>query len=358
MKILDYIHWRGDLSFKDFPLNEVDSLIFSTLCYEDFADLQPQTINQLHDAFFKLHNEEDLKKRKTLTARSYELLKACAYTNRFGNIMVSNYINEIDPTTSSQFSAITFSFNDQFKYIAFRGTDDTIIGWKEDFMFSYKDKTASQQKAVLYLENILKQKKLFKKTTYYVGGHSKGGNLAIYASTKIQDKYKPLIKEVHNFDGPGFDLTFWKDADLSKITSFIPQSGFFGRLLSHQEKNIVIQSAQTGLLQHDPFQWKVDVSELLKAPHFSEGSNKAITRFNELMALYSKEDRKKVVEALFAIFEKLEIYTLSDMTEIDMNDILNSIKLLTDLDSSSRKFLKDLFMMILDLTELNSKHKS
>lgn len=358
MDILDYIHWRADLSFEERPLNEIDSLIFCTLCYEDFDDLFKNnsrlTINQIADLFFKRHKEEDLSRRKTLTYRSYELLKAMCYTNRYGNLVISNYINQTSSSLNLQFSAMTFEYKQQWKYIAFRGTDDTIIGWKEDFMMIYKDEVLAQRKAAEYVNTILKQHKPFSKTKYYLGGHSKGGNLAIYASAFVPSTWTKRIITIHNFDGPGLDSTFWAKPNvkalLPKITTYIPTSSFFGRLFKNNAKIQIIKSEHKGLLQHNGFHWQVNVDSFIQENLTSEGSDKAISRFNELMNGYTSKEREQLVETLFSIFTTLNIQTIEDMAKINIGRVFNSMKELNDLDNETKKALIEIASMIWELS--------
>lgn len=360
MDMFDYISWRSDLTFDSFELNEIDSLIFSTLCYEEFDEIFKKynklTINQLHDLFFKLYKEEELKTRKTLTARSYEVLKKCAHTKRYGNIIVSNYVNEIDEKNNLQFSATTFSHKNKWKYIAFRGTDHTIVGWKEDFMIAYKSTINSEKKAKDYLESILNQETIFHKPYYYIGGHSKGGHLAIYASQILKSKQLNRLKFIHNFDGPGFNESFWESPEiqllLPKITAYIPSSGFFGRLFAHQEKEIIIQSKGAGLLQHSPFNFQLIPIEFIKEKQFSEGSNQAIEKFNDLINKYKNEEREEIIEALFSIFYELNIHTLADLTRLDINSVISSIKLVNNLSSNSKIVIREILIIILKVTDL------
>jgi len=360
MDMLDYIKWRGDLTFDERELNEIDSLIFTTLSYEEFDGiLSPNlklTLNQVADAFFKKHKEEDLAKRKTFTYRSYEILKACRYTKRYGNILLSNYINQTNTNQNLQFSAITFQYQNKWKYIAFRGTDETIIGWKEDFMLLYQDEISSQKKAAEYLQTTLKQHKPFSKMNYYIGGHSKGGNLAIWACSAVPKKMHKHIIAIHNFDGPGFDVHFWNQPSinslLSKITTFIPSASFFGRLFKHNERIVILKSDSRGLLQHSAFYWHVDVQRFAYELDVSDGSDKAISRFNDLMNSYTKKERETLVEALFSILANLDIHTIEDFTKVSFTKVINSLKELNDLDNDAKKALREMLTMIWDISNI------
>ena len=216
MEMLEYLKWRGDLTFDERGLNEVDALLFSLISYEDFGNILEDnalTLKEVSDVFFLTHNEEDLRNRVTFTNRSYEILKAAASSKRFGSLILSNYVNEIDDEQDLQFCAMTIEHKNKWKYIVFRGTDDTLVGWKEDFQMTYKQEVLSQKKAVEYVHRIFNQDtlitKVFQTIDYYVGGHSKGGNLAIYASGHVSKMIQKRIVRIDNFDGPGFLQHVW-----------------------------------------------------------------------------------------------------------------------------------------------------
>lgn len=368
MNILDYIKWRGDLTFDERKLNEVDSLIFSILSYENYDGIlnenNTKTISQTADEFFQKYDEETLKKRVTMTNRSYELLKAAAHTRRFGNIKMMNYINEVEETQNLQFSAVTFVKEGHWKYIAFRGTDDTIVGWKEDFCMSYKNEVLSQRKAVEYLTKITSEQSImmrfFDKGEYYVGGHSKGGNLAMYASAFANEKVLNKIRRIDNFDGPGFSKEIWGRSHIQKILpqihTFIPTSSVFGRLFAHPENVSVIKSDATGLRQHDAFSWHTESDHLVYMPEVSPKSDKALSILNGLLEEYGEEDREKMVNSLFKVFENLQIKTLSDLTRIDAGKVLMAFKEIAMLDAHSKRVLVEVLKAIWDVTDIFPIH--
>lgn len=360
MELLDYIKWRGDLSFDERELNEVDSLIFCALSYETFDDLfmlkKSVTIQEAGKIFFSLYDEEELKRRVTFSNRSYEFLKAMMNTKRYSSLILSDYVNEIDHEIDLQFSAMTIEYPNKWKYIVFRGTDDTITGWKEDFTLIYKDEMLSHKKAIKYIKRVTSEKglfnRMFSKYDYYIGGHSKGGNLAFYASAHVDVNVLKKIKRIDNFDGPGFSAQFWEKNChqdlLSKMKTYIPTASFFGRLFEHKEEVIVVSSKQNGLLQHSPYNWLVNVDHFVYDV-VSENSNKVINKFNGLLEDIDKKEREELVESLFTIFDKLEIYTFNDFTKISFNSVLVVLKELSELDSKTKKVLLDLLGLVWDI---------
>lgn len=359
VELLEYIKWRGDLTFDERELNEVDSLIFCALSYETFDDLfmlrDRMSIKEAGKIFFSLYDEEELKKRVTFSNRSYEFLKAMMNTKRYSSLILSHYVSEIDHEIDLQFSALTIEYSNKWKYIVFRGTDDTITGWKEDFTLIYKDEMLSHKKAVNYIKDVTEEKgffsKMFSKYDYYIGGHSKGGNLAIYASAYVNDNVFKKIKRIDNFDGPGFSSKFWlKNSYIkSKVKTYIPTASLFGRMFEHREEMIVVGSKQSGLLQHSPYNWLVDVDRFKYEDKVSEASDKAIEKFNLLLEDTDLKEREEVVESLFTIFDKLEIYTFNDITKISFNSVLVVLKELSELNSKSKKVLLELLGLVWDI---------
>ncbi len=257
--ILDYIKWRGDLSFSADPFNEVDALILARLSYLDLngiIDETPATHNILmvQQAFNNsldgrfIHFEQDV-----------ELFNLIAHSKRFGGMLLSRYIDHIDKEKSKQFAAITFTIDDKNVFLSFRGTDATFTGWREDLDMTYQEQVPSQTEAIKYLNQAIK---LMPRAQFMLGGHSKGGNLAI-AALVLQDNWRihRKVKAIYSFDGPGFRKEVivsnaYQEA-IKKMTNFIPQSSIFGKMLGHEEKVEIVYSNAVGAYQHDIYSWEV-----------------------------------------------------------------------------------------------------
>ena len=188
------------------------------------------------------------------------LYPVLANSVRFGNLYISDFINKKDVEQEKQFSAITVHLPNDYIYVAFRGTDNTIVGWREDLNMCFSDTVPSQIDAVNYLNSIAK-KYDNENLKIFVGGHSKGGNLAIYAAAFCDLKFQEKIVTVYNNDGPGFSENIVDTEEyrriLPKIQTFMPQTSIIGRLLNHKEKIIILESTQTGIMQHDLYSWQV-----------------------------------------------------------------------------------------------------
>ena len=361
MDILDYIHWRGDLSFDERAYNEVDSLTFCALSYEIlsdiFVDKTEMTLDEAASLFFAKHDEDDLKRRFTATSRSYEILKAMSGTKRFGSLVLSHYVDEIDHDLDLQFAAMTIINKNKWKCIVFRGTDDTITGWKEDFMMLYRREVLAQKKAVNYIREMIKDKSLIDKvfcSDIYVTGHSKGGNLAIYASAHMPEQLQKKIKRIDNFDGPGFRHEFWETNStknvLPKIKTYLPTASFYGRLFVHEEENVIVYAKNRGLLQHDPFNWQVDVDHFETRDILDKSSDEADVKVRELIAEHTEEELEGIVEAIFTLFDTLKIIKLADIMKVDVGGVLKALKELGALDNKTKKVLIELLGLVWDIS--------
>ncbi len=257
--LLDYLSWRGDLTFRQVPPNEVDCLIFAALSYVDFVGVVPsgfQDAVTLEQAAEKIGCEENLAER-TRVKNDRKLLQAAGASVRFRDTKLLYYQNEFLPEQESQFAAVTFQLPDGTAVLAFRGTDDTLVGWKEDFNMSFQARVPAQEKALYYTEAFA----AVHTCPMILCGHSKGGNLAVYASALCRGEMQERILATCNYDGPGFSHTMMTDpgylAVVPKIHTYVPESSVIGMLLEHEEPYRVVKSRQVSIMQHELYSWEI-----------------------------------------------------------------------------------------------------
>ena len=272
--MFDYLEWRGDLSFRKIGPNPVDFLIFSTLSYIHFDGIVPETPNRkisLREAAVQFFSQKDFE-TKVRVKTDLKLLEAAADTDRFGEVGVSFYRNVFDPQEEKQFAAVTFYLGDGTALLTFRGTDRTLVGWKEDFNMMYRDSIPAQHEALRYLEEFA----LNRLEPIRMTGHSKGGNLAVYAASKTEPEIQQRIVEIHNQDGPGFPEVMMSDhgylSIVPKIAAYVPESSIVGLLLERMEPHTVIKSKKIGPMQHDPYSWEIKRNDFIHKEHVSGGS--------------------------------------------------------------------------------------
>ena len=260
--ILDYIIWRGDLSFNNSKLNELDELIFARMSYLPFKEIDFKDNETLREISYKFIS---INKEKFLWPGDDKLISMLGESRRFQNLKVSDYIEITDTHAEKQYASITIHLSDKEKYISFRGTDSTLVGWKEDFNMSFLYDIPSQLEALKYLNNIGTK---YPNSELIVGGHSKGGNVAVYSSIYADDTIQNRIKKVINAEGPGFSENVINDERYARIKdrikTFIPQESIIGRILEHEEDYIVVKSNQKGIMQHDIYSWEVGPTFLIQ----------------------------------------------------------------------------------------------
>lgn len=333
--IFDYLNWR-DIELEKVEFNEIDNLICSRISYFPFDEIikeKPLTLKQAYDIY--LSNGA---KGRILQKEDTDLFPHLAKSKRFGEIKLSNYINKLDPKQEKQFSAITFELPDNTIYVAYRGTDDTIVGWKEDLNMSFSLQVPAQIEAVKYLENIATK---FNKDIR-VGGHSKGGNLAIYAAAFCSNETQNRIIKVYNNDGPGFHENVitskgYKNI-LNRTTSYIPQTSIIGRFLEHNETTVILKSTQTGIMQHDLYTWQV-LGDKFVTDTLTNSSNFIDKTVSNWVKEVSPEQKQKFIDALFEILNATQVDTLAEMGSNKLESAKVMVTAYRNLDEKSRDIL-------------------
>lgn len=331
--IFDYLNWRGDIPFSADPFNEVDNLILSELSYTDFAGIVSSggdaiPLHSVFESFFHLHTREEILKSTSLTAKAPLLMEGMMTGSRFENMRLCGYVNVLSTEKDSQFSAMTFLLDDGTAYIAFRGTDSSIIGWKEDFDLGHLAETDGQQRAVGYLEDIAAKLAL----PLRVGGHSKGGNFAVFAASFCSSGVQDRILSVYSNDGPGFRDEII-DAPgylriLPKVISIVPDTSVIGLLLSSKSDHQVIRSSASGIFQHDAFTWLVNRNRFEKAA-FSDLGKLLDQSLDSWLSGMDDETRKFLSETVFSLFESTGADTFSEIRKHKWKSteaILNSLR--------------------------------
>ena len=345
--IIDYLDWRGDLSFNQDPLNEVDNLIFSVLSYSDFSGVVPGldkpgsvTLQEAADRIGPAPHEVTTNLTRSFFAALPLLLEKCAQTERFANLELSHYIDRIEFAKAEQFSAVVFSLDEQLHFIAFSGTDDTLAGWKEDLEMSFRDAVPAQRDATRYAQAVIANLS----GNFYLGGHSKGGNLAVYAAAHLTPEEQQRIIAVYNNDGPGFLANIIEKEGyqriIHKVTTFIPQSSVAGILLEHEEKFQIIRSNETGLMQHNAFSWEVLGKHFVYEQELSKSSLVLSQAIRAWLNNISLEERSQFVEALFKVIDATGAKTLSELSEDKLATARAMITTFTQMEEETQTILK------------------
>lgn len=344
--ILDYLDWRGDIPLKVSPFNEIDNLIMSVLSYVDIDDIVPDTKTggyiTIHDAairFFETHTENELKENRSFISHTYLVLEHLKDSERFKNARLCKFESLTDAKKEMQFAAMHIMLDDGTTYISFRGTDDSLVGWKEDFNMSYKMPVPSQLAAKEYLNKTVH----FGLRKYRIGGHSKGGNLAVYAAVECEDRIKNRIINVYSNDGPGFlkgmiESEKYKMME-SRIVSIIPESSIIGLLMEHSEDYVIVRSNQIGIMQHDALSWNVVGTKFITLNNLSSEA----TLLNQTLMNWLNEiddtKRELFIDAVYNVLISTGATKLSELNTINLKRVNAIVKGFTELDSESRNMI-------------------
>ncbi|MDO4805066.1 MAG: DUF2974 domain-containing protein [Lachnospiraceae bacterium] len=318
--ILDYIEWRGDLAFDERPFNDVDNLILSELAYADLKGVFGSSVRDdaisVTDAYRKY--VELGKDQSKFICNPQPAFEKCAGTARFGNIMVRDYVDLLNAGNRFQFAAMTFVLKEGLAYVAFRGTDDSIAGWREDLNFTFMKATPAQLCAAEYLDRAARNNP---DCRIFVGGHSKGGNLAMYAAAFCEEACRARVDAIYSNDGPGFNGFIAENPNyqniLHKVTLIIPEGSLVGIMLfNKQEKKIIQSSGKTGVGQHIPYNWLLNKTGFVPAERQSSVSVHMDKVLDEWLVRLNARQREDFVNI---VFDTLESSGAKTFTEINAN---------------------------------------
>ena len=353
--IHDYLFWRGDLPIEQFTFNEVDALILAKLSYIPFDKVSLSMESapvSVRNAAIILLTQQDLEQYVHFKD-DIDLLRELSESKRFCDMKILNHANRIEEENQTQFSAITIQVSEGLSYISFRGTDATLVGWKENFNMSFTFPVPAQKSAVHYLEHVVNSIE----GSFIIGGHSKGGNLAMYAAAFCSEEAQDKISAVYNFDGPGFDekvlLTSEYQRICGKMMTFVPQSSIVGMLLEHEEQYIIVKSAQTGIMQHDISSWEVERDRLCCLDHVTNTSRFIDGTLKGWLSDMDVSQREKLVDALYSILTKTQVRTIQELDDKWFECTVMILSALNTLDEDTRKLITDALSLLIKNAKKN-----
>lgn len=338
--IFDYLVWRGDLTLEHSAFNEIDGVILARLSYLPFEKIIGQRsmaaskIGFIAKALLDLPDIES----DVLMKEDVRLAAFLAESPRFQNMEVFMYVNQIDTATQTQFSVITIKLDEERYFISFRGTDNTLVGWKEDFNMSFVCPVPAQELALHYVETIAHSVS----GSFVVGGHSKGGNLAVYASSCCPDDIQKRIEKVYNYDGPGFDekilLTDGYRKICRRVRTFVPQSSIVGMLLGHEEEYIIVHSAQiSGILQHDIYSWEVMRDGFVYLESVNGSSRLIDYTLKAWVSNMDSSQREKFIDTVYTVISETNAATFRELGDNWFSSAKVVLKSVKNLDEATRQ---------------------
>ena len=350
--IFDYLDHVTYDSIYDRPFKELDVLALTELTYLPFNRIVPQgdTTNievRLSDAAALVDQTTNF----IVTDQHLQLVDELATSKRFKNIKLLNYVDEYDPDVQKQFAAMTYRLTMDVYLVVFRGTDDTLIGWKEDFHMTYMDHVPAQKRAASYLKHVMKE---FPKGRFMVAGHSKGGNLAAYACSYLPEYLFERVEAIYSYDAPGLNKAIIETEGYQrtspKIHRFVPQGSIVGMMLEVPEPATIVKSrAFGGFAQHDAFTWMVEKDGFVTLDQTSPDSQQTYQTLKQWVREVPDSQLKKFFDTFFGLFLDAGITSINDLRNLkNFSKIKEIFQNAQDLDPTERVMLERLAKQLLD----------
>ena len=356
--ILAYLEWRGDLTFSRSPFNEVDSLILSMLCYLPLEGIVPMPekrrirLVKAAEKYFAAHPIPDRPQKAVHAEDTFAwLFYRMAMTERYRRLWLSDMVSETHEDGSEQFAAMCIHMDKGRIYAAFRGTADTLIGWKEDFLLSCLPQIPSQKQALQYLTDVAAA---YPHASLITGGHSKGGNLAVYAAACAPVSVQKRILSVWSHDGPGFQKTFLSGRGYKQIRdrvrSIVPESSVVGMLLSHDDDYEIVSSSQIGLMQHDGFSWEVSGTHFVQKEGLSGQSILMDQKIRDWLDGIPAKEKRKTIDILFSLLAASGATTLSEVQKGKLKVAISALPQMLELPKETRDVIIEFLVLIEQLS--------
>ncbi len=276
---------------------------------------------------------------------------------RFRNLKLNCYVNFIEKEWETQFSAITFILSDGTVYVAFRGTDETIVGWKEDFNMAFLSPVPGQAYSVEYLNTVASRILC----PFYVGGHSKGGNLAVYSAMNCRPEIQERIVGIYSLDGPGFRPEVLEKCNYGRIADrvrkILPHSSLVGMLFESNQNYQVVESRTFGLAQHDPYTWLVEGDHLRHVDELCERRKRSDDTLNKWILSLDEEQLRTFVDTLYQVISASRADNLIELTaewKKSMNRIVTALR---EVDEETTEVLKTVIKALFEIAGASMKEE-
>ena len=319
--LITYVQQYGAQIFEDKSLTDIDVLVLTEIAYLPFDKIVPKSfditeaisLNQLGKEFEKIKEKEHENNPFMITSERIELLEVVSKSQRYKEIKVFGFMNDIDDERTKQFAAVCYQWEEENRWIIFRGTDETLIGWKEDFMMTYSDLIPAQTDAIEYLK---KQAETFS-GTLNVSGHSKGGNLSLYASAMQEEAIQNRIEQIYCWDSPGVHRSILGTEGYQRVVSkakrYIPQDSIVGLMLESQVPYHIIESQGSGISQHSALMWNIEEDHFVELTELTKNSQLTDQTFKQWTEVVSEEDLKLFFDTFFDLIFEMGVETVNDV---------------------------------------------
>ena len=352
--MLDYIKEFGHVSFEERAFSEIDALVLTELEYLPLEKVVPSdengenfvTVKEIAE-YMQEHKQELFDENPMMiTEERHELSQVIADAPRFQSLKFFGVVSEWDKDTTKQFAAVTVEVEPSVRLVVFRGTDETLIGWKEDFLMTYSPLVAAQTDAKEYLA---KQASLFD-GDLMVSGHSKGGNLAIYAAATQEEDVQLRIVDIFCFDSPGLYRSVLETKGYQNIVPlamrYIPQDSLVGLMLESEVPYVIVKSNATGAMQHSAMTWEIEDGQFIKMEKLTKNSQLNDQTFKKWTESVSDEELELFWNVFFELLFSVGIDTVNDLYGQFMHYVQEFLKAAGDMDEEKRELLTRIALLL------------
>ena len=352
--MLDYIKEFGHVSFEERAFSEIDALVLTELEYLPLEKVVPSdengenfvTVKEIAE-YMQEHKQELFDENPMMiTQERHEVSQVIADAPRFQSLKFFGVVSEWDKDTTKQFAAVTVEVEPSVRLVIFRGTDDTLIGWKEDFLMTYSPLVAAQTDAKEYLA---KQASLWD-GDLMISGHSKGGNLAIYAAATQVEDVQLRIVDIFCFDSPGLYRSVLETKGYQNIVPlamrYIPQDSLVGLMLESEVPYVIVKSNATGAMQHSAMTWEIEDGQFIKMEKLTKNSQLNDQTFKKWTESVSDEELELFWNVFFELLFSVGIDTVNDLYGQFMHYVQEFLKAAGDMDEEKRELLTRIALLL------------
>lgn len=352
--MLDYIKEFGHVSFEERAFSEIDALVLTELEYLPLEKVVPSdengenfvTVKEIAE-YMQEHKQELFDENPMMiTQERHEVSQVIADAPRFQSLKFFGVVSEWDTDTTKQFAAVTVEVEPSVRLVVFRGTDETLIGWKEDFLMTYSPLVAAQTDAKEYLA---KQASLWG-GDLMVSGHSKGGNLAIYAAATQVEDVQLRIVDIFCFDSPGLYRSVLETKGYQNIVPlamrYIPQDSLVGLMLESEVPYVIVKSNATGAMQHSAMTWEIEDGQFIKMEKLTKNSQLNDQTFKKWTESVSDEELELFWNVFFELLFSVGIDTVNDLYGQFMHYVQEFLKAAGNMDEEKRELLTRIALLL------------
>lgn len=348
--IYDYIRWRGDLTFDKSAFNDIDALILSMVSYLDFNHMsETTTVQNVYLGYLISYYKQINDAHKGIVKTADNILKYIGISERYQDVEMSDYVSKVSEKDGYRFAAICFTINGK-TFVSFRGTDDTLEGYREDFYMIFNPSMSIHEEAYNYLNSVMDK---FPNNKIIVGGHSKGGNMAIYAATRLDSEKKKRILNVYNFEGPGISEEIINSDEYKeiepRIRKFITKCSAVGVLLHDDEKyRVVATRGNTGFMQHNGIRWMVDGINFVYEDKLNSSTQFIDSDAKVWLGTQSKADKLKIFEKVYKVIKTVSgVEYIHDITRTRLEACIEFVRNSKDIEPDEKNAIISLMSLLI-----------